>query len=182
MNFPTRRIAGVARLLSGFDFRMGLLRRFADQSEQSMARQPKTSRDFSREIKQLSLIFSSQGDSFWSRRFTWTGKTSARPMQLIGDDRAASIFFNALLPMLILHARRRSHTSLEEYLWRIYEHFPALPENSITRFMRQRLFGMNPPKWFDPKFEKWHQSLFQVFHDCCNSNALTCEDCCFGMK
>lgn len=180
VNFPTRRIAGVARLLAGYEFRNGLLKRFADATLQSMARQPRTARDFKREIAQLSLIFSSQGDSFWSRRFTWTGKKSARAMQLIGDDRAASVFFNALLPMLLLHARRGGNAALEEYLWRIYEHFPALPENSVTRFMVRRLFGDTRPKWLDPKFEKWNQALIHVFHDCCNNNALTCDDCCFG--
>ena len=30
--------------------------------------------------------------------------------------------------------------------------------------------------------ERTNQALFQIFHDCCNNNALTCDDCCFYSK
>lgn len=177
VNFPTRRAAGVARLLANYDFRRGLLRAFTGVMEQSMQRNPQTSRDFKREIANLAMLFETEDDSYWSTRFTFGGKESTHKMQLIGEDRAASILFNALLPMLLLHARKQGNEALEAYLWRLFEHFPALPENATTKFMRQRLFADVQPPFMNFRFEKSNQALFQVFHDCCNNNALTCDDC-----
>lgn len=180
VNFPTRRIAGVARLLSNFDFRRGLVSTFVSRLEDSRARQPKTSRDFKREIAQLSLLFAAQGDSYWSRHYTIGGRPSPRSMQLIGDDRALSVLYNALLPMTLLYAREEGKTTLEEYVWRLHEHFPALPENTVTRYMRHRLFGVaGSAPGITFRFEKHNQALFQVFQECCSNTSLTCEDCIF---
>jgi hypothetical protein len=176
-SFPQRRLAGVARMLAAHDFRRGFVAGLAGQVRQAMVRVPKSSRDFRREINRLSLLFSPEGDSYWRRRFTLGGKKSGRQTELIGGDRASSLLFNALIPVLILHARDRRDGPLEDFLWRLYGNFPALPENSITRFMRQRLFSATADSAIDYRLEKSNQALFQVFHDCCNNNALTCDDC-----
>jgi hypothetical protein len=183
VNFPTRRIAGVARLLTNFDFRRGLVASFSERVRDSAARQPKSSRDFKREIVSLSLLFAAEGDSYWTTHYTLGGKPSPRPMQLIGDDRAMSVLYNALLPISILHARENRDAALEKYLWRLHEHFPALPENAVTKFMRHRLFGANAlPDGLNFRFEKHNQALFQVFHECCGNASLTCEDCIFARR
>lgn len=183
VNFPTRRIAGIARLLANFDFRLGLVESFSNRVRDAAARQPKSSRDFKREITQLSLLFAAEGDSYWATHYTFGGKPAAKPMQLIGEDRAMSVLYNALLPISILHAREQRDGALEKFIWRLHEHFPALPENAVTRFMRHRLFGSaGPPAGLNFRFEKHNQALFQVFHECCNNAALTCEDCIFARQ
>jgi hypothetical protein len=181
VNFPTRRVAGIARLLTNFDFRRGLAATFAQRVRDAAARQPKSSRDFKREITQLALLFAAEGESYWSTHYTMGGKPAKKPMQLIGEDRAMSVLYNALLPIAILYARENSDRELEKFLWRLHEHFPALPENAITRFMRHRLFSSSePPAGLNFRFEKHNQALFQVFHECCNNAALTCQDCIFS--
>ncbi|MGI8906711.1 MAG: DUF2851 family protein [Candidatus Sumerlaeaceae bacterium] len=183
VNFPTRRIAGVARLLTNFDFRRGFVASFARAVRDAAARQPKSSRDFKREIMQLGLLFSAEGESYWSTHYTLGGRRAKKPMQLIGEERALSVLYNALLPICILYAREERDPALEKFLWRLHEHFPALPENAITRFMRHRLFGeTGPPAGLNFRFEKHNQALFQVFHECCNNAALTCEDCIFARR
>jgi hypothetical protein len=178
VNFPTRRIAGVARLLTHFDFRRGLAKAFVGRIEDAMARQPRTASDFKREITQLSLLFSASGESYWSRHYTFGGKPTTKAMQLIGDDRAASVLFNALLPIGLHCARSEGRSDLESFIYRLIAHFPALPENTITRFMRHRLFGKSGG---DINFRREinNQALFHVFHDCCNNNAVNCDDCLF---
>ncbi len=182
-NFPGRRLAGVARLLANFDFRRGLLEGLAARVEEARRRTPKSARDFRREIAQLSLLFAAEGESYWSRHYTLGGKPAARRMQLIGDDRATSVLYNALLPNVLLHARARGDKALEEFVWRLHENFPALPENSVTKFMRGRLFGpAGPPATMDFRYEKFNQALLHVFHECCNDPIRNCEDCVFAGK
>ncbi|MBX7246760.1 MAG: DUF2851 family protein [Candidatus Sumerlaeaceae bacterium] len=178
-NFPTRRLGGIARLLTDLDFRRGLVSNFARRVEQAMARNPKTSKDFKREIAQLATLFEAKGASYWKQHYTFGGKPAPRPMQLIGADRAESILFNALLPMLLLHARREKNQTMEDFIWRLVAHFPALPDNAITKFMRHRLFGPAGHDAFNFRLEKQNQALFHIFHDCCNNNARTCDDCVF---
>lgn len=182
-NFPGRRLAGVARLLANFDFRRGLLETLAARVENARLRQPKTLRDFRREIIQLSLLFAAEDNSYWSRHYTLGGKPSPRRMQLIGDDRAASVLYNALLPNVLLYAREHRLKSLEEFVWRLHEHFPALPENSVTRFMMQRLFGeAQPPETLSFRFEKFNQALLHIFSECCNDPVRSCEQCVFAPR
>lgn len=177
VNFPTRRIAGIARLLTNFDFRGGLAAGFVMRLEQAMQRMPKTSRDFKREIQQLSLLFAASGNSYWSRHYTFGGKPSPKQLQLIGDDRAASVLFNALLPVGLYWARQNDRPDLEDFIWRLIAHFPSLPENTITKFMKHRLFGAAGGSFINWRLEKNSQALFHIFHDCCNNNALTCDEC-----
>lgn len=177
VNFPTRRIAGVSCLLAGADFRRGLVERFAGAAKQAMERSPKMLRDFRREIQQLSAMFSADGSSYWRDRYTFGGTAAKRPMQLIGDERAASVFLNALLPMLILRARTANDARFEEFLWRLFEHFPALEPNVVTRYMQKRLFGEKTPAFINIRLEKYSQGLFHIFSDCCNNNLASCDDC-----
>lgn len=182
-SFPGRRLAGVARLLAGFDFRRGLLDGLARRVDEARLRQPRTVRDFRREIAQLSLLFAAEGESYWSRRYTLGGRPAPRRMQLIGDDRAASVLYNALLPNVLLYARRRKNSALEEFVWRLHENFPALPGHSVTRFMTARLFGpAGPPPVLDFRYEKFNQALLHIFSECCNDAARSCEDCVFAAR
>jgi len=176
-SFPSRRIAGVARLLADLDFRRGILDELARRVGCAMARAPKSARDFAREIRALATMFEAEGESYWSRRFTLGGKRTARPQHLIGGDRAAGLLFNALLPMLILHARRCANAPLEDFVWRLVDHFPSLPENAVTRYMRHRLFGAKGCAALNFKLERTNQALFHIFHDCCANNARSCDDC-----
>ncbi|SDU04624.1 Protein of unknown function [Verrucomicrobium sp. GAS474] len=41
-------------------------------------------------------------DPFWSRHAAWTGKTSAKPSRLVGDDRADDLILNLFWPLVSL--------------------------------------------------------------------------------
>ena len=180
VNFPMRRIAGVAQLLAHFDFRRGLLQHFIFRLQDSMDRQAKTSRDFRREIKCLAGLFETHNQTYWNDHYSFNSKQTASSMQLIGEDRALSVLYNAFLPLALLHAREQNRPELETYLWRLHENFPALPENTVTRFMRRRLFGASGGMdGVTFRLEKDNQALFQIFHECCSDQTLSCEECIF---
>lgn len=178
VSFPSRRVAGMARVLARLDFRSGLLDACMAQLRKAMTDAPRTARDFRRVMLAIQSLFEPAGQSYWARRYTLGGTPTPAPINLIGADRAASLTFNVLLPMAILRARADGDAPLEAFLWRLFENFPALGENSLTRHMRQRLFGGgNGSQWMNPRTEKAAQALLHIFHDCCANNALTCDDC-----
>lgn len=184
VNFPGRRIAGVARLLVSLDFRRGLADTLVQRAEQAMARDPRMMKEFKRETAALISAVTVEHDSYWSRRFTLGGKPAARPAHLIGAGHAASVFFNAALPILILCARETGRTGIEDFAWRLFMHYPALPGNTITRHMRARLFGAPDaaPKWLDFRFERANQALFQIYYDCCGNPARATNGCMFSSR
>jgi hypothetical protein len=101
-------------------------------------------------------------------------------MALIGQDRAMSMVFNAVLPVMLLHSRHMGDDQLEKYLWRLHDNFPALQENTITRYMRNRLFGGAPDRpGLNFRLEAQNQALIHIFHQCCANSELTCEHCIF---
>lgn len=179
VNFATRRIAGMARLLARFEMRKGLLAGVRRPFGLAMQRAPFTPRQWHREIEALIKLFVVEDNSYWSTRFTLGGKRSVQALQLIGKERAASVVVNAVVPMLLLDARQGCDAAFEEFVWQLYGHFPALNQNAVTRFMSHRLFGPTPPEWLDTRREATNQALFHIFHDCCNNSALSCEECRF---
>ena len=183
VNFPMRRLAGIAQLLTQFDFRRGLVDQFVSRISESMDRQPKTSRDFRREIKSLAGLFEASSDSYWAHHYSFNGSRTDSPMQLIGADRALSVLYNALLPLALISARNGNRPELEQYLWRLHDNFPALAENTVIKFMRRRLFGSSGcMDGVTFRLEKHSQALFQIFHECCSDQSLSCDDCVFGAR
>lgn len=176
VNFPTRRIAGISRLIGLlsrrgriFDGFMSLFRNAAAQGLDNAGL-----RRFMKEMESLMLVAK---DPFWSYRYNFTSARTGKPLTLIGADRARSILYNAVLPMALVKSRMDTDKALEEMLWRCIHDYPTLSENVITKFMRRRLFGDDDaarPFLFN---ERRQQALFKIFHDCCNSNETTCDEC-----
>lgn len=179
VNFPTRRIAGISHLLN----------RFSTQNKSPVLYfaslfRAHTHLSLDKEIKSFLYHLQTQfvvddKEDFWSRRCTFQSRPWKVARNLIGESRALSIVFNALLPVMLLFARQHRDADIETLCWRLFENFPRLPENVITRFMRYRLF--EDQKLADSLLinECRQQALFQIFYDCCNSNEVTCEDCYF---
>lgn len=179
VSFPSRRITGAARFLAATGFRGGLVAYLADVFRASAARQPRTAKDFKREIAGLRELFVSEDASFWTHRYTIGGKPSKSALALIGEDQALSILFNAVLPAMFFYAAHMGDDLLEKYLWRIHAHFPALQANTVTRYMRGRLFagsGVNRPG-VTFRLEAQNQGLIHIFQECCTNQDLTCADC-----
>lgn len=179
VNFPTRRLAGIARILRNIPRGVSLTDYFYHAVRTSEERQPKTASDFKREITALASLLTPEDTCYWSRRFTVGGKTVNVENRLIGKDRALSLAYNALIPFLIMRAREMKDTRTEKYLVRLHRQFPALPSNTVTKYMKQRLFGTVLPPGLTFRLEWQNQALFQIFYSCCTNPDLTCAECVF---
>lgn len=178
-NFPPRRLAGVAEHLArryqGAGFLAELYELFAQNAALKM--DEKAAKRFTAQIADRIAV---PAAGYWAHRFTAGGKRTERPQLLIGGDRATSIVFNALLPIIHLRADGEGDKNVRKFVERLYDLYPPLAENSIVRFMRLRLFGEN---WQETagqfKREFQNQALLKIFQDCCNNNDKTCAECLF---
>lgn len=177
--FPTRRLAAAATLVSRLTDRQAPLFeriRGVVASFDSASMTPKRLKAFWRSLAENLTV---EGTShYFGTHFTLGGKKQA-PQALLGEPAALSLLFNVFLPLLVLHAREMKNGALEGSAWDALQTFPALEENSVTRFMARRLFGDAPPESGLFKREIFQQSLFKVFSDCCSQNERTCEHCTF---
>jgi hypothetical protein len=115
---------------------------------------------------------------YFQTHFSLGGK-QAKPQALLGEPTARSVLFNTLLPLAILEARQRGDLKLEGQAWTALERFPSLGPNSVTSFMKSRLFGDGGMDKGLLRTELRQQALYKIFHDCCAMNDQTCGDCTF---
>jgi hypothetical protein len=176
--FPTRRLTAAAVLLARFTdpkeplFEV-IAKRVAISDIASM--KPKELSAFWKELTNLLVV--EEPHHYFSTHFGFGGKKQS-PQALLGSPAAASLLFNAVLPLLVLDARDRGDRVLEEKCWRALYAFPALERNAVSRFMERRLLGPGGnPSLF--RREIHQQALLKVFSDCCAHNERTCDQCTF---
>ncbi|MCX7765190.1 MAG: DUF2851 family protein [Candidatus Sumerlaeia bacterium] len=179
VNFPARRIAGMCHLLLRFwQNEITPLLFFCELfKDNSNIADKKQVLNFLHHLQSLFVV--NDPADFWSWHCNLRTPRWNKPQPLIGNSRALVIVFNALIPIMILYAREHGIPEIESLCWRLFDNFPCLPDNVITRFMRYRLF--NDSKLIKSLFinECRQQALFQIFYDCCNNNEVSCEDCYF---
>lgn len=179
VNFAHRRLAGIARLLERWFLAGDAPERFAELARRFDASAAlKVQRRWIEQHLVAAFLVDAPTD-FWAWHYTFDSRQTARPMMLIGAERARSVVLNALLPVLMVHARARADSALEERIWEIFFAFPPLESNSVVRGMQARLFGSHERGKELFTSEARQQALFQIFADCCNLNESTCEDCCY---
>lgn len=177
--FPARRLAAVALLLARaskgeaplIDRLCSQLRAAADSEFEG--------KPFKVLLDNLLLpLLVDEAAHYFARHYTLGGK-EAKPMALLGEPAARTVLFNALLPLAVLRAREDRDTALERRAWLVLQRFPALPDNSVTDFMKQRLLADSPLEKALFRTELMQQGLYRVFGDCCAQNERTCADCTF---
>lgn len=175
VNFPCRRLAGVAHLIAQ-RLDLGLVGSILDLLWRSVPER-RDRKSVKRVTDRLSQVLSVQTDHYWTRRFVWGGKIAAHPQSLIGDGQARSILFNAVLPIALLWARERGETEPEAIVFSLWRNFPRLPPNQVVRLMRDRLFGDSDQFTGLLATEHRNQALFQIFNDGCNNRMADCSQC-----
>lgn len=177
VGFPERRLAGIARVLTNLQFSRGLVDAFMQLFCESAARHPRHPQDWQREIKILASVFLTGEESYWSRRYTLGGSRTRKPVQLIGRGCANHLLFNAVLPAMLALARARNDVALEEHTWGVFENFPALESNAVSRFMKERILAFMPAGTVNVSREVVQQGLLHIFYDCCQADAKGCDQC-----
>ncbi|NQT21177.1 MAG: DUF2851 family protein [Planctomycetes bacterium] len=175
VNFPTRRIAAAAAFLSEHVER-GLLNALLSclPPETGQLRQ----KDVTAARKRLERLFTAaEGSCFWRTRCTFVGKRMARPVGLVGKDRAALLLVNVVVPALLLYARRNNDANLEHLLHSMYVKLPRLPRTSVETAMVQRIFAGDEQAARIISNARRQQGLYQIFKDFCEKDDRGCRRC-----
>ena len=175
VNFPTRRIAALARLVSAHldeGLSRAIRRALAGFSDATAS-----PRELARRRAQFLDLFLGLSDPFWSARSTFAGRPTSRPARLVGTDRAHTLVINALLPALLYQARRDGERPFEEALHRFFAAYPSLPGTSVSRMMSLKLLGRPEKEAKLLRSARRQQGLYQLHADFCDSDRLACTQC-----
>lgn len=177
-NFPPRRLAGVAHLLTRLAGKHGPTRTLMARLRGLADCPPESPREIREAVAALTRFLAvDEPDDYWSRHYTLGGKPSGRSLALVGESSARSLVFNVVLPLGLVWARRENDERLESALSAFARRFPPLSDNEVTEFMEKRLFGDDSRAARLLKTEIRRQGLFHIFADCCNNNERTCAEC-----
>ena len=136
-NFPTRRVAAAARLLTRFR-RRGLLHELI-----AVVRAARF--DPGGAILALNELAVVEVEGYWASHHDLEARRPApwarRRVRLVGRGRSREIAVNVFLPGLLAFARESEDGRLSAAVRALYIASPRLPENDLTRRMRKKLFG-----------------------------------------
>ena len=174
-NRPARRIPAIAAFLARH-LHSGLCRAMLAAVESI----PATGRDAGRcrhTVDTLCALFDGKPDTYWQRRTGFGPPTLARPNRLIGPTRTVEIVVNAVIPILLALSQDADRPRVEQQLHNLYLALPPLADNSVTRYMKRRLFPAPDKAKRIVSTARRQQGLLQVFHDFCETTDTTCESC-----
>ncbi len=176
LNRPERRIAGAAQLLArslhGGVFRGFLACIEAAQSEKSEARR---AAEALRRMQNLVGL----GAGYWRHRCSFGGKRLSAASKLIGDERAAAMAVNVIIPLMLHESRRSREPRLEEKVHSLYVSLKPLSENFATRYVAERIFGPHERSAAIVTTARRQQGLLQLYADFCHFADTTCQQCVF---
>ena len=168
-NFPARRLTAIASLFHYFGHSLiPLLLKPIQQADSGRT---------CRVVREWLELFSKPLHIFWSYHFQFDGHKFSAPKKLIGKERSKIIVVNVVLPSLLAFAEMQGDNRLEANLHRIYREHPLLCENSITRLMKHRLFGVTDRAKTLIRTAHRQQALHHFFFDFCDNRDASCSRC-----
>ncbi len=108
---------------------------------------------------------------FWNHRHTLGSKPTARPLALVGRDRALELLANHLVPLALLED--------PEFSWDAYLRLPSPAPNTKVKNATLRLFGARDDLASLLRPIAHHQALLEIYHDFCLEDASDCSECPF---
>ncbi len=129
-NFPTLRIAAanalLSKLLNGELFR-------------AIIQAIKTNENAEQCRTHLNGLLSVRPDDFWTHHYDFD-QPSAKPIVALGLSRTQEVIVNTVIPIALLYARTFKDSRVRESVLRLYEIFPPMQENSLTRLVQEQLY------------------------------------------
>lgn len=116
------------------------------------------------------VLCRSEADTYWQRRLAFSGKAQAAPVALMGEQRAAAIVSNVIVPFLA--ASGNQSVMRPSFLSRL----PPEEDNQILRQTAHNLLGPdhNPALY---RTGLRQQGLIQIFCDFCLTDRSLCAQC-----
>lgn len=128
-NFPTLRLAAASVLLQKF-----LREDFFRKTVQLI----KSSNDMALLREALRDMLAMKPLPFWSHHYNFD-EAAQKPVKPLGSERMNDMILNAMIPVALLYARTFKDKTVREQALRLYETFPPLMENSLTKLMEKQL-------------------------------------------
>ena len=169
-NFPARRLTAIAAFFHYFGCSLlsVLLQPLQPQSDPPKVRQI---------LQNWLELFSKPIHIYWSYHFQFDGNKFSSPKRLIGKERSKILVVNVVLPCLLAWSELNGDNRMEGLLHQIYRHHPLLCENSITRLMKHRLFGLTDRGKSLIRTAHRQQALHHFFYDFCDNRESSCSRC-----
>lgn len=157
-NHPIRRIAAAAGLFCG-------PKTFRDSMFEAGALPPE------RWVSATTAILSrGASDPYWKRRMGFSGSPAARNVSLIGEERAAAILCNVMVPFTAAAGWPSPAGRMLQDL------VPAAHDDGVIRRTASALFGRDHnPRLYRTGLRQ--QGLQQINHDFCDSDRTACREC-----
>ena len=174
-NHPVRRIAGISAFLAS-QIQSGLCRSVMTAVEQVAPGEAEKVR-CRQLMEKVQSLFKDEAQGYWAKRISFGPVCLSRPTRLIGRARATEMVVNVIIPVLLALARRGGQPRLEQHLHNAYCSFRPVTDNSVTRYMKTRIFGEVRKGAQAVRTLRRQQGLLQIFHEFCESDTMTCEEC-----
>ena len=164
-NFPTRRLIALSYILGRYH-KPGLLQGILKLVE-------KTPPQAQHRWLENSLTIGSQG--YWANHLD-LGITKTRSSALLGQDKAAEIVINIVLPFACAWSEIAAEPKLKKKAAEIYRHYPKPGDNELTRYMKQQLL-LKPDVGLSACQQ---QGLIHIFKTYCRHR--NCTECLVALN
>jgi len=118
-----------------------------------------------REWRRLRSVLSRMSHPFWSNHYTFQGEPTARPLALLGNERAAELLVNVFLPAA--------------GDWETLLRMRAPERNRRSRIAAARLLAQRPDVHALLGDAVNQQGMLQLYEDFCSRDASDCVGCPF---
>ncbi len=161
-NFPTLRLAAATRLI---------VRLLSEDLFRKTIQTIKTSSDTELLLERLIDLLKTDPPPFWSHHYSFEQST-VKTITPLGDERIRDIIINTIVPLVLLYARTFREKEVREHTLRLYDSFPPLMENALTKMMdRQLVRGKFPLGSVG-----LHQGAIQLYkYYCRDERCFECE-------
>jgi len=172
VNYPPRRIAALA-CLYGRHLREGLFGHLVRILHTVQARG--RGRIDTALRAALTGVFTQLAHPYWSHRYRFGGKRLGRPRSLVGEERAASILLDVLIPLLLAGGDLAKEPELVRRLHLLWSGLPRRAPNVVVKRMLRVLFGEGAGADIVNTARR-QQGLHQLYNDFCGSHR-GCASC-----
>ena len=111
------------------------------------------------------------GDGYWRDHFDFDIRNKTKISALLGNNKAGEIVVNAILPFTFSWGELANEPGLMKKAMELYNSYPKLAENEITRHMAKQL-GIEEPSDFSTCHQ---QGLIHIFRNYCREGK--CSQC-----
>jgi len=111
------------------------------------------------------------GDDYWRDHFDFDARSKTKISALLGNSKAGEIAVNVILPFAFSWGKVANEPELMKKAIELYNSYPKLAENEITRHMAKQL-GLEEPSDFTACHQ---QGLIHIFRNYCREGR--CSQC-----